>query len=532
MADIATTAVLLCECHGRIDRNLLDEIRGFLHDTEPDLPVVVTDNLCDPEVLPRLVKEHGMSSVVLLACSQPTAALRFWEEPQSAAVDPFSIRSVDLLTESSLPLKHEDLLDRIKLLLLGQLRRQAHGIPVPEQAMAVRFDKPQGEISRRQMFTTLLPRHRVVPYVKTDECRGATKCRLCVDSCPLGAILVDDGKMVIDRAVCNGCGVCTVACPFQAIAYPTFSVNEVEAEIEGLLEDTTVLQPRIIAMVCQNSSVSRAEVRHVPNVLPLEIPCLGMASPWLLLRAIELGAQGLALVSDKQTCQLGIDPGQCHGNAAFVQGLLEKWGISPLRVAVIEESEPGQSLSDFAQLIAGMAPLRLTPSSGGRVDGMALPALVAGLTEQLVPCSDGVVRSGDVPFGKVEVDASQCTGCGLCVLHCATGAVHYPDSGDGVQLLFDHSLCVGCGECARICPEKCLTVEKVLELDRLNKPAQAVFGDEIVRCKACGGPVAPRAMLDKLRSRLEAAGAPTSQLDICPACRAKGRSGSSIMVGA
>lgn len=47
----------------------------------------------------------------------------------------------------------------------------------------------------------------------TDDCRN---CRLCMKlGCP--AISVKDNKVVIDKAQCNGCGLCINVCPFGAI---------------------------------------------------------------------------------------------------------------------------------------------------------------------------------------------------------------------------------------------------------------------------------------------------------------------------
>ena len=47
----------------------------------------------------------------------------------------------------------------------------------------------------------------------SDKCRN---CRMCMKlGCP--AICVKDGKVVIDKTQCNGCGLCTGVCPFGAI---------------------------------------------------------------------------------------------------------------------------------------------------------------------------------------------------------------------------------------------------------------------------------------------------------------------------
>ena len=51
-------------------------------------------------------------------------------------------------------------------------------------------------------------------YVIEDE---VCKCKLCITRLGCPAILLDDGKVVIDNDLCYGCDVCLQLCPFDAI---------------------------------------------------------------------------------------------------------------------------------------------------------------------------------------------------------------------------------------------------------------------------------------------------------------------------
>jgi len=210
-----------------------------------------------------------------------------------------------------------------------------------------------------------------------------------------------------------------------------------------------------------------------------------------------------------------------------VQELLEQWGIEPERIKAFDGGGLEPDIARFAQQVAQLPPTLLRSCQPTTVpdSGPLLPSLIAGMTQKLAPASGGAISAGSVPFGKLELDKSQCTACGLCALDCPTEALHFLSGGDSFQLLFHHQSCVSCGQCAKICPEKCLHLENILELDRLDSPEEVIFEGEMVRCRECNKPIAPRAMIDKLRTRIAAAEGLTSQLETCPTCRTKAMSG-------
>jgi len=123
--------------------------------------------------------------------------------------------------------------------------------------------------------------------------------------------------------------------------------------------------------------------------------------------------------------------------------------------------------------------------------------------------------------GRVTLTGGRCTGCGLCTVDCSSGAlsISSKETGDEFNLRFKANMCNACGRCVDACPEKCLSLERV----PASGPADEVvlFGDTLVRCRQCGGVVGPRAMLDKVRATMLAAGQSGAQLELCPDCKAR-----------
>lgn len=83
------------------------------------------------------------------------------------------------------------------------------------QKFETRLEYPTVERSSERRFLFFNPPRSVIMAVKveSDKCTG---CGECVSACPLDAIVIKDGKAVVDDT-CAECGACIDVCPNKAL---------------------------------------------------------------------------------------------------------------------------------------------------------------------------------------------------------------------------------------------------------------------------------------------------------------------------
>ncbi len=90
------------------------------------------------------------------------------------------------------------------------------------------------------MAVALLNRGEVTisPTVASVDEKLCSACKTCLSVCPFQAITFDGEKKLakVNSALCKGCGTCVATCPAAAISDAHFSVEQIVAQIEGLLK--------------------------------------------------------------------------------------------------------------------------------------------------------------------------------------------------------------------------------------------------------------------------------------------------------
>jgi len=182
----------------------------------------------------------------------------------------------------------------------------------------------------------------IVSMVDPNKCRNVkTKCGICAERCPYGAIKIEEGKPAqVITAMCHGCGTCVAECPADAITQMHFTDAQIMAQIRAALEENP--EDKILAFLCNWCSYAGADLagtsrfEYPPTIRPIRVMCSGRVDRDFVLEAFRLGA-GMVLIG---ACHLPYDCHYISGNWKMkarmdaLAPMLHKLGLSPERFRV------------------------------------------------------------------------------------------------------------------------------------------------------------------------------------------------------
>jgi coenzyme F420-reducing hydrogenase delta subunit/Pyruvate/2-oxoacid:ferredoxin oxidoreductase delta subunit len=163
------------------------------------------------------------------------------------------------------------------------------------------------------------------PVIDPAKC---TICLTCVRLCPHGAMSFRK-RAEADPASCVRCGICASECPMEAIRLePVGGHADVVGKISGALSRTQD-GTRIVALLCSRSAahaMAAAGPRPAGNVIPIVVPCAGTVDVSVMLKAFQLGADGVLVAG-------------CHtGNCASIWGTVLAGGRVSHAASMLEEA--------------------------------------------------------------------------------------------------------------------------------------------------------------------------------------------------
>jgi len=188
-------------------------------------------------------------------------------------------------------------------------------------------------------------------------------CLTCVRICPFDVpIINEDGTVTIRNEQCQACGLCLSICPCYAIEFRSPYVEEAAASIEPVVTKALSKrngEPVMLAITCAYGAFAHPEFTKIEhkNVALVRYPCVGKIDSTDLLKAFELGVDGVIVVgcgeSDKFKCQYKDIGYWAEKRIGHTADLLEAIGLK--REAVSYTELPGEEIDKFDQLVAEAA---------------------------------------------------------------------------------------------------------------------------------------------------------------------------------
>lgn len=468
-----------------------------LEELEPDAHVEVVPDLSRrPDRALEVASRVGANRLVVGVWSRPVAAHELQAQARKAGLDPFALEIVELGRAQG-----EDGSARMVAAAVARLRAFSGSRP---EELRLRLLSLAEKRSRRSLLTLPPTSYEPVAHVDRDRCLGEVRCGLCLPACPVAAIAPAEGRAAVDRDACRSCGICVTTCPIGATSLPSASLVQYEAELAVLLEAET---PRLL-FGCRRALHETDGRPLAAGWLPVEVPCIGMLTPGWILQALARGASAVALAGCGEDC--------VDGRADRVQESVDCIGEL---LRLLGEDAPAERV----QLVPADSELPLADGSrpgtnGGTsraLDGRELYLLepaattesVNALAESYRARLDVSVTHNGSPLGVVRLREETCTACGACASVCPTEALLFEEGSEAdTTISFEAGRCVACGKCAQACPEAVhdtLSVQRAIDLAALARGRVVLEHAAAARCRRCGRPIAPDAMLDRIRALLE-----------------------------
>ena len=250
-------------------------------------------------------------------------------------------------------------IDRYALPMIDPAERVKHF-----QQAEYSFDPADAINEARRCLTCLAGAERI-----EELC---VNCLTCVRICPYDVPVINvDGSVSIRSEQCQACGLCISICPAYAIKFQTPMIDDAAAAIEPAVAEllkNANSAPAVLAVTCSYGPFALPAMAgyKADHVAFVRYPCVAKIDPNHLLKAIEMGVDGIVVFGCKEeetvSCPHKDTAGWIEKRIGHLNALLEELGLGDSRVTYRELSFA--EVDDFGKILGEVSEQlkELTPS--------------------------------------------------------------------------------------------------------------------------------------------------------------------------
>ncbi|MDT7838691.1 4Fe-4S binding protein [Aquabacterium sp. OR-4] len=392
-----------------------------------------------------------------------------------------------------------------------------------------------------------------------------TGCSACIDVCSTRAIRSDallkgktggrmplpaatpvgpgggpTGGVIVEPALCVGCGACSTVCPSGAMRFAYPGPAHQGQRLRTLLGTYAAAGGRHAALLLHSEGAGLRLIDELGRAARLDkslhglparvipVPLWHTASVGLELWLMAI-AQGASQVMVLLTAEEAPEYRQALAEQmAQGQALLAGLGYGDGHLRLIEARDARDLPAlDAALRCAPAATVRQAASMAAQADKRGTLELALDHLRVMAPTAPPeaiALPAAGAALGSLRVDTERCTLCLSCVGACPSSAL--ADNPERPQLRFIEKNCVQCGLCASTCPEQAITLQPRLWLadeGRARKATRVLHEVPPYACVSCGKPFgtlkAVENMVAKLAGHSAFQGAALQRLKMCQDCR-------------
>ncbi|MFH0904205.1 MAG: 4Fe-4S binding protein [Methanobacteriota archaeon] len=326
---------------------------------------------------------------------------------------------------------------------------------------------------------------------------GFKGCTLCESACRHDAITRSGDNITFEERKCTGCGACASACPLSLFRMEEDIFSMMDSLLGPLDPVPEKKAHKILMFICEHSrhllDAKGSKKIKYPEVFPLFVPDLAGISETHILRAFDLGADGV-IISGCDECT-----GQFSKVTSGLAGqILSEFNLGD-RISIIKNNKNTKSLVSSIESFSE----HITPSPLRKFEPVVLKnasnrqiliKLISSLAAKTGIVPHTVIENAALPFADISISSS-CTVCGACTSMCTAGAL----GRDEGSITYIYGNCIACGLCEQACPEKVLTMQRVLNMEKLIDIAPStIYRSELQVCASCRKPYMTKAAFDRI----------------------------------